>query len=1181
MAKQSFRLPRSLAVLAIAASIACPSHAQVSIANGPLFLTPSVDPNLMFILDDSGSMQWEIMPDSITYTYYLFPRPSSLYGGSVYDRRIITFSDTDIANVHVRSSHNNTVFYNPEITYSPWVNHDGTVYLSGNTATAAHHNPANTGLGTINLTASQTHDRWRRWTGTQWEDNNTSTSFRPITFYQYKGSGNTFTPSNYVKYQIRGTNGYSQDLNGGSETAVTSFTWGNGITRTVAQEAQNFANWYTFYRSRILAARAGIGKAFAQQPENLRVGFGAINSASQSVDNVSTQTIISGVRPFSGANRSDFFSKLYTHTIPTSGTPLRRALDDAGQYYSRTDSRGPWSTTPGASGGTDLSCRQSYTILMTDGYWNGDQASTEAARANVDNSAGPTITSPSGAAYQYTAADPFRDDWSNTLADVAMYYWSRDLRTGTGMPNNVPTSVRNPAFWQHMVTFGIGLGVSGSINPSDAWSALSAGAAINWPQPSADAGAANIDDLLHAAVNSRGGFFSASDPDTFANELSAVLAEIGARVEDSATSAAASSAVLQANTLLYTAGFRSGDWSGELKAYTLDANGNRNQLAWDAEARLRANPVSDRRIFTKRSDTGATVALNNLTSLSTAQQTALSRSPAGTADSLAGARLAWLRGSEHASLRSRISPVDGQRLLGDIIGSNPQFIGKRNFGYRMLPGAEGASYDTYRASPGYRNRPDMLALGANDGMLHVFDASTGNELFAYMPSELLLPEGSSQHARINELMDSNYAHRYFVDGEAAIGDAYWGGSWKTVLVGTMGAGGRTVFALDISDPTNFSAANVLWEYKHNELGYGVGQPVITRVRTGANSYEWVAIFGNGYNSQSHKAMLFVVRLSDGALLGANTPVPIDTGQGTAAAPNGLASPVTTDWPTMDLTTRYVYAGDLHGRLWRFNLSGNNPGNWNQSGNKQILFQAQDAGGTAQPITARPTLAVHPTDPTRLVVLFGTGSYFRTGDASLANPQVQTIYGIFDTSSTTGTVRSDLLQQTITWQQSLTFNDGDEEFTVLGRKVSQNALTNNHKGWYLDLIFNGIAEGERVISPPTFPSGIDQRRVRFTTLIPDNDPCGYGRRGFVFDLNLVSGARTTTAVFDLNRDGLFTAGDLHEGDAISAIGGSRGERLTVIRDGDSSREFLLGGQDKVGDGFGAAELLGRKSWRQLR
>ncbi len=1174
--------------LALGLATITPAQAQVDIANSPLFVTSSIEPNIMFILDDSGSMHFEVTPDDIAfpgtaYAAFVFPRANQVYGAEDYAQsflQVATVADNNAYNARLRSPQVNATYYNPSVTYTPWTKHDNTLYPVASPSCAPH-NPEKSGTcptGSVNgyarnltvTNGSYNSNYWRSCdsAGSCTSSDSSTPTFWPATYFWYDGS-DAWGWNDYTKIEIKaGTPSYSGH---GRENRTDC---AGGIC-TYAQEIQNFANWYTYYRSRILASRAAIGKSFAQQSEGMRVGFGAINKGSSYVDSltISTDTIVLGVRPFSGANRQAFFSELYTRDIPRLGTPLRKALDDAGKYFSRTDNRGPWGAVPGTNDSTThLQCRQSYTILMTDGYWSGTsthQAGTSAARDNVDNLDGPVIYDPEGNSYQYVPKDPFRDSASNTLADVAMYYWKRDLRTD--LANEVPTSPSNPAFWQHMVTFGVGLGVSGSIDPQTAWAAVENETAIAWTNTdpnsvncSGTACAARLDDLLHAAINSHGGFFSAADPQTFATELSGVLDAIVARVESSATAAAASSAFLHTGTKLYTAGFRSGDWSGMLSAHNINPDGNLGGLAWDAETQLRATTPAARNIFTRNNTTNATVALE-LANLSAAQQTALNRSLTNTTDSLGANRIDWLRGNDaaHTSFRSRSGSGDLRRL-GDIINSNPQFSGNIDFGYRLLPGAEGTSYITFRTTSPITTRPDMIYVAANDGMLHAFHGETGAEVFAYIPSSLLLPEGTDTFSRINRLMDPDYTHRYFMDGTAAVSDAYatsWanGGSagWRTVLVGSMGAGGRTVYALDVTDPTA-TGNKVLWEFNDADLGYNVGQPAIVRMTNG----DWAAIFGNGYNSANHRAVLYIVRLRDGALLSK-----VDTGVGSAAAPNGMASPLASDWTESDLITRRVYAGDLQGNLWRFNVSGN-VSQWNQSGNRMVLFQAKDAGGTPQPITtrpgARPLLNV---EYNPLMIVFGTGSFFRDQDST--STQVQTLYGIID-NATLVTNRSELLQQEITWQGDVTF----DSYTYTVRSVSSNDALATHKGWYLDLIYAGNAEGERVISAPTFPTGLTQDRVRFSTLIPNDDPCSSGRSGFIMDLMLADGGANQYAVYDLNRDGYFTANENYSG-----LGGGTGEELVTIRDAGIERGYLGDGTVLPPMSIGGKE--GRESWRQLR
>lgn len=1203
------------------------AHAAVNIANSPLFLTSSVEPNIMFIIDDSGSMQWETMPDELTnlfdqgccanYMMWVYPRVNGLHGGADYANgtRVPSFDPAHIMARAFRSSTVNSLYYNPAITYRPWVNADGTPMPSA-TPTAAPNRPLFPDFGTRDLTANNTQTA-------RWVDDRTnahaeqSRTFYPAVYSTYIGpavadilaaisdaGSPLWNLANYTWTEIRATTPTYTGEGRENRTDCLNAA-ATPPSCTYSEEIQNFANWYTYHRNRIFTSRAGIGRAFVDFGAEMRVGFGAINTHNFTVDNVSGSAVRRGVRAFQGTAKTNFYDDLYTLAIPPQGTPLRRALDGAGQYFSRNDIRGPWSDTPGiATAGENaadhLSCRQSFSILMTDGYTSGGDANRALhadRRANTDGTTAQNTTNlhPTDAAenFTYAPSDPFQDTRGNTLADVAMYYWKRDLRTD--LDNRVPASDRNPAFWQHMVTYGVGLGVGGTIDPATAFASIPcpscsppvSSAPIAWPDPNFDstncnAGAgecaARVDDLLHAAVNSRGGFFSASDPDVFASELQGVLEDIVARVEASDTAAATSSAVLQTDTLLYTASFRSTDWSGTVTAREVYSDGSPGAEKWNAEIKMSAMDPADRKIFTM---SGASKIPLLWDSLNGTQQAALEVNPSAVATTATGAdRVAWLRGTEHGGLRNRSQteiiggvPTTVVRRIGDLVNSDPQFMFKRDFGYSLLPGAEGTSYVTFRSSASYLSRPDLLLVGSNDGMLHAFHAGTpytgsppamqaegGSELFAYMPSELLSP-GSGAHARINELMASDYSHRYFVDGTPAVGDAYLDGSWKTVVVGTMGAGGRTVFALDVTNPTSFGASNVLWEFTHPDLGYGVSQPTIARLQDGT----WVAIFGNGYNSTDHKAKLFVVELASGTL-----KYLVDTDVGSAASPNGLAAPVVTDWPAANLSATRVYAGDLQGNIWRFSLS--------VTPSVAKLFTATDGSGVPQPVTSRPSIALLPGDPQQVVVAFGTGSFFRTEDGGMSSPQTQTLYGVFDsTVGVTNVVRNDLLAQTIeTNGAAVTIGSIVYPAGTL-RRVSDNDVK-TEKGWRVDL----PVSGERVISEATFPSGVAPTRLRFSTLIPDDDSCGSGRDGWLMDIDLASGGRYSASVFDLNRDGTIDDDDKWGDNAVSGITGLTGERVTVIRNPDKAIDYLYAGDgEKIGDGLNTSSPVGRQSWRQLR
>ncbi|CDH45110.1 putative type 4 fimbrial biogenesis protein PilY1 [Candidatus Contendobacter odensis Run_B_J11] len=1138
-----------------------------TIAPGPLFLTTAgVDPNIMFILDDSGSMMFEIMPDDYTYwgqtngsIVYVFPRVSGVYGADDYTNNVVTTSDTSSYTALARSSAFNKIYYNPAITYTPWKKYDGSSYANAST-TCPYHNPENTGAGCRSLTANipTAGPNWRNCNATGCNSSTPSSTFWPATYFTYNG-GNQWTRTNYTKTEIKSA---TPTYSGDGRTSRTDCTGG---VCTYAQEIQNFANWYTYYRSRILAARAGVGKAFVNQSEKLRVGFGTINKGSTSIDGVNAKAVITGVRPFTSTNREAFFDQLYNRDIPAQGTPLRLALDAAGLYFSRTDDRGPWSSTPGQTGGTDYTCRQSYTILMTDGYWNGDQAGTTNARANNDGTAGPTITEPAhppvlAQSFTYSAVSPFTDNWTNTLADVAMYYWKRDLRTD--LANRVPINTADPAFWQHMVTFGVGLGVNGSVDPTTAFAAIGGNTTITWPQPSDTGTSQNIDDLLHAAVNGRGGFFSATDPDTFATQLSTMLETIVARKESSAAALAANSTRLDVDTAIYQSMFNSEDWSGQVAAKQFNADGtvsdtdlwNTNTAgkipAPQADNGTITATTSGRKIYTLVGNVGKEFLWENL---DTGQKTDL-RSTDTVTVAEGQKRLNWIRGDQSnekpvGTLRTRT------KLLGDIVNSSPFYVGAPlDFGYQAMSG-----YTTFREAK--KNRTKMLYVGANDGMLHAFDATcvknndpdaeppcsnttAGQEKFAFIP-KVVFPN-------LPNLTASNYTHQYFVDGSPYVGDVQIGGVWKSILIGATGAGGRSVFALDVTDPDNFSASNVLWEFTDtNDMGYPVGQ--IGQVAMGRlQNGTWVAVFGNGYNSTSGKAFLFVVNVADGTLI-----AKIATN---SSVSNGLAAPVLLADASKNVVA--AYAGDLLGNLWKFDLTNNTVAFSNP------LFKARDAAGNIQPITAPPEIGKHPNGG--YIIVFGTGKYFEEGDHNASATPRQSLYGIWDTavlnsnawqggSAITATNRSGLQAQTVKGQTTTAGNNW--------RLVSQTSVvwsgSGAKRGWYMDL----PADGERVTDSPTLSVG----RAIFITRVPRvlDDLCvPSAGTAWLMVVDLVTGGRTVEVSFDVNRDKQFNAlDDITVGGERGAASGFEGIRaglstgITLIV---SSRgiDVLLSGTDAL-------------------
>jgi len=927
----------------------------------------------------------------------------------------------------------------------------------------------------------------------------------PSSMYAYYDCGFAASGSTRTGYLINEEFYYYSHNGTGSKTSDSSY---NKVSISTDAQRQNVANWYSYYRTRIYTARAGTSLAFSSISGSYRVGYGKINSDS---------VITSGVRPYSGI-KSNFYDWLFA-IAPDGNTPLRRALDRAGQYY---ESAEPWREDPSNSSSDELSCRQSFTILMTDGYWTtGSSAGASGTAAtNTDGADGELITSAdSQNTYKYTPTSPFTDTYTGTLADVAMHYWKRDLRPT--LANDVPTSTTDPAFWQHMVTIGLGLGVEPSqVTKTNAFSAISTGATISWPNPSSS-NPARIDDLLHAAVNSRGDFYSAKDPTAFTDGLRQSLASIQSRL-GSGTSLSSNSTEVEDGSAVFKASYQSVIWSGDLAAYTVSTNGINSTAAWIASERLPTQ--ANRSIFTRAGGTATTFIWANL---SGTQQTALGSSNI----------VNYLRGDQSleqangGTLRTRTNGP-----LGDIVNSTPYYVGVPDatlYASRTWTGASShAAFAETNAS-----RTKMVYVGANDGMLHGFNAEVaatvenrGKEVFAYIPEALV-------NTNLASLASPSYTHRYFVDGQITVADAYIGSAWKSVLVATLGRGGKSVFAIDVTDPSSMSTNKMLWETTPSVMGQSPGKPTIARLADG----NWMAIMGNGYNSSDNHARLVMINLQSGAVSS------IDTSVGSSSSPNGLSAPYVIDTDN-DGNADRAYAGDIQGNLWRFDLAA-------QTATK--IFQARDSSDNAQPITSGVSV-VKRTSTGDYWIYFGTGKFL--GESDITTTSVQTWYGLTD--------GSEISDRSLLHQSSIVSNTASSsgDYTVRTvSEVSANDLTGK-RGWYMDLITGNTHTGERMILTNQIINGV----LIGQTLVPTGTQCNPNGDGFVMALNLFTGGRLDYNYFVYN-------GTVITGSGISF---SSTPSNVVYKDGSLYTQLENTNVRKVGVNTPSGTTTRRKTWREL-
>lgn len=1293
----------------------------VSLASSPLASSSntSVQPNIMFILDNSGSMDRDYMPDE-----------ASNFNGDYGDK----------------SSHCNGVAYDPSINYTPPIKADKTYYPNAS-FTNAWYNGYKTSDGTTNLnnayyyeyTGSVTTKDYANTGSTFWTECNTSQGSATSVFTErvlatsitatIDISGNNSTSVSSIKVNgvqiLSGTTSASTSSSTvasriASNITLNGFTassWGSTVTIsgpaaastylpvitksgsmtmavkpfaiTDTTKLQNYANWFSYYRTRLLMMKTSAGIAFSNLGDAYRVGLMKINSSNSPVLELDT---------FDGTHRSDWYTSFYNQTANNS-TPLREALSNAGLYYAGKMS--------GTTDPIQYSCQQNFTILSTDGYWNGNAGFQLDESTDIGNQDGTEsrpmydgAISTAGYTYTYSRYSYYRQrnnscwsgrdiyrqpelgtcfstsntagcspsNWTDnggatkvsscvgggapspstpvlvgtpaasssvgggstdSLADVAEYYYKTDLRDSSLgncgsasndlCENNVFKSNKDNNNQQHMTTFTLGLGANGLMKYSSTYEQDSSGdfysvklgltansaasppicswqtngTTCNWPIPTNDSPEA-IDDLWHAAVNGRGAYFSATNPTSLSDGLSAALVGIDTRKGSAAAAASSTLNPVAGDNMSFIASYVTNNWTGNLEGRGIDTDTGETSLnaTWCIEdipadscsTSVVAQLVGDTTIYNCEitatascSSSGGVVGFSgNQTSgtqfckipvatactgtFSTAKTTPVVTSnsdsrtiktikydsgtstyvltdfnaafatanPSYFSSTVLSGLTQWasltatqkttavganfinyLRGQyQHENRSSNLtafpSLVDNRlfrartAIMGDTLESVPTFMGKPVFNYPY------SGYSSFKST--YSTRAGTVFIGANDGMLHAFDASNGNERWAYVPSAVI--------PNMWKLADFDYAnlHLNFVNGTPLVSDICTANCttssavWKTILVGGLNSGGRGYYALDVTNP---ASPQLLWEFTatggagsttDDDLGYSYGQPVVTRKADGS----WVVLVTSGYNNVSPgdgKGYLYVLNAGTGAIISK-----ISTGVGSTTTPSGLAKIAGQNTEINGNTIGYVYGGDLLGNVWRFNINDTTTTASIGSGSAfKFATLYSDASGTnPQPITTTPMLAKVSGS---LVVFVGTGKYLEVSD--LSTTQTQSLYAIKDDGS--GTFNNPRASSATMVQQTLTNNTDINNLDT--RVVTSPAPVDfyNKRGWFIDF----PVSGERVNIDGILDAGV----IIMPTTIPTSSACTPGGYSFNNFFDYKTGAPASGSLVSTRYDSL--------------------------------------------------------------
>jgi len=924
--------------------------------------------------------------------------------------------------------------------------------------------------------------------------------------------------------------GETRPFNDGGSTTVTAVT----PTTTVVQNqiVTNYTNTIVWSQNvYTLGANGADGCTSTrhkthQQPQRQTETKTTTNTLVQNVTTTSTETVVTT----NGVVTSDTTSTSTSTSTVSNNTATNSDNSTAWANYGSYTATG--SCTTSSSLPSPNPSNPSVVSNDSPGVITSGPTTTVLSTTGPTTGATTTTTSSSGGT-------------SNTLADVAEYFYANDLRTSalgncTGAPvppavvgndvcaNNVPSSGLDAASWQHMTLFTMALGASGymqysptyatalsgdyfdvkngtTANPAAGVCSWQSSGACNWPVPVSNT-QTTIDDLWHAAVNGRGAYFSATNPATLNAGLTSALAGVSARTGSSAAATTSNPNVTSGDNFVFSSTFTTQNWDGELVRQQLDLTTGivSSTIDWSAQSQLDSNAT--RTIYTYAPLATGKLKTFDWPSLSATEQ-AYFTLPAISSLSqfcVTGPTCLSAANQTAASGQPLVNFIRGDRsnegiatdttkyfrqrthVLGDIVNAEAVYVKLPLYNYGD------AGYSAFVTAQSARQ--GMVYAASNDGMLHAFNASSGAEAWTYIPS-FVLPN-------LYKLADKNYSgnHRYFVDGTPVAGDVYFGGAWHTIVVGGLNDGGRGYYALDVTNP---AAPVALWEYTDANMGYTYGNPTITKLADGT----WVVLVTSGYNNVPDATLatgdgvgrLYVLNAGTGALVRS-----ISTGVGSTTTPSGLARiSAWVDNAAVDNTALRVYGGDLLGNLWRFDINGN-IGAAGYDAQLLTTFYANSAATVVQPVTTRPELG---SCAGNAVVFVGTGRFL--GVTDLSDTTQQSFYAVKDTLGTTTYSNAQATGSNFVNQvETNTTCPAGSPSTIcsLGQSVrtstskTVNFATNN--GWYINL----PDSGERANTDPVLALGT----LGWTSNVPNTDACTAGGYSYSYAVNYCTGAPVSTS-----------------------------------------------------------------------